>query len=277
MNEMESVAALNIPFTGTQTRLDEVNKGYASSAKVDRKKFNPDLENIILKALTGAAQARTFISKNPPRMKKRARQHWGSRLDTGQYSMGERVALYLSFGIHIASDIAQNDFGPRNFVESSFIASARDLKDFYIKQKAVLDNFMLTKDGNQLIGIFELVEPGGFKDMPVILDFCLVLHEFATRYIGQLGAEQGNKKLETQGQALRGNPAPSLKAMSPAREEIMWEKVLEAKAGGFLLVGMGDQHRKNLTPKLDKAGIDHKRVDIALVKQRADVKGKWAR
>jgi hypothetical protein len=37
---------------------------------------------------------------------------------------GERAALYLSTAIHIASDVAQHDFGPAASRESAFLKSA---------------------------------------------------------------------------------------------------------------------------------------------------------
>ena len=61
--------------------------------------------------------------------------------------------------------------------------------------------------------------------------------------------------------------------MSPAREAIMWQKIQSAK--GYLLVGMGDQHRVNLAGKLDKAGIKHAFIADDLEKQKTDVNGKW--
>jgi hypothetical protein len=35
--------------------------------------------------------------------------------------MGERVALYLSFAMHIAADLSKHDFGPVNSVESLYV------------------------------------------------------------------------------------------------------------------------------------------------------------
>lgn len=276
-NELASVKALPVPFTGTQTRLTQINtKGIKVGGLVDRTKFNPDLENIVIKALTGASVARnTYIAASPAMMSTVDKKEWQSRLSTNEYSLGERIALYLSMGIHLASDISKHNFGPKNFVETMFVMSCRNLKNFYIKNQAVLDAFMLAKDTDELIGIYELTEPNSFKNLPVIKDFTLVLHEYCTRYIEQLGSESGNMALEAEGKSLRGNLGADLDAFSPAREAIMWEKIQVALKGGYLIVGMGDAHRKNLDPRLKKASIAHEEVEASLARQQAEVNKAW--
>jgi len=276
-NELASVKALPVPFTGTQTRLTQINaKGIKVGGLVNRTKFNPDLENIVIKALTGASITRNqFIAANPATMNATAKQVWGRRASTSDYSFGERTALYFSMGIHLASDISKHNFGPVNFVESTFVMSGRNLKDFYLKNQAVLDQFMQAKDADDLIGIYELTAPNNFKNLPVIKDFTMVLHEYATRYIEQLGAESGNAALEAQGKALAANPGATLGTLSPAREEIMWEKIQIALKGGYLIVGMGDAHRTNLQARLTKAGIPHEEVEKSLKAQSAAVNTSW--
>jgi hypothetical protein len=118
-NEMAETKALAVPFTGTQTRLEQANKDIGISKFADRTKFDPDLENITIKALTGASIARNEFFSLP--VKARDDATWKARASTSDYSMGERVALYLSFGIHIAADLSKHDFGPVNFVESPYV------------------------------------------------------------------------------------------------------------------------------------------------------------
>jgi hypothetical protein len=275
-NELASVSALNIPFTGTQSRLTQVNSGRGVGGLVDRTNFNPDLENIVIKALTGASVARNeFIPGNPPIMSAAEQQRWGRRASTSDYSFGERIALYLSMAIHIAADISSHNFGPPNMVESLFISSGRQLKESYLQNQAVLDQFMNTKDGDDLIGIYDLTAVNNFADLPVINDFTLVFHEYGSRYIEQLGTESGNAALQAQGQALAGNTAATLTTMSPAREEIMWEKIRHAMSSAYLIVGMGDAHRTNLAPRLAAAGIPHEEVEQSLTRQSTAVNTTW--
>lgn len=269
-NEMVSLPGQKTTFAGTTTRLAELNKGIRTNVQVDRKKFNPDLENIVIKAVTGAAITRNeYIADKPPK----THPKWKKRKSTSDYSMGERVALYLSMAIHIADDVSKETFNPKSPGESPYYASARNLKEYYLKNLAVLYQFMNAKDKDELIGIFELTEPGGFKNLPVIEGFSLVFHEYASRYIAELGKQSGNKGLEKEGTALGGNLKAELDDLSPAREEIMWEKITNAK--GYLIVGMGDQHRINLTAKLNKAGIPHEEVKASLARQKKEVDGKW--
>jgi hypothetical protein len=188
--------------------------------------------------------------------------------------MGERVALYFSMAIHIASDVAQHDFGPDNYVESLFVKAGRHLKETYLKHQTELDAFMKAKDGDDLIGIFELTQAGGFANLPAIKAFSLAFHEYGSSYISQLGIQSKNAELEAHGDALAANLGAKIDDLSPVREAMMWQKIKGAK--GYLLVGMGDAHRKALTPKLDAAGIPHERVDEALVRQRDEIKAVWA-
>lgn len=273
INEMAPTKALGVPFTGTEARLGQINKGIRIGGQIDRSKFAPDLENIVVKALTGTSIMRNdFIAATDAA---RNDAQWKSRPSTTSYSFGERVALYLSMAIHIAADVAQHNFGTPNFVESLYVGAARDLQTVYVRHQAVLDTLMKAKDGDELIGIYELTQAGGFANLPAIKEFTLAFHEFGTRYVSQLGAESGNADLEARADALRANPSATLDTMSPIREAIMWGKILGAK--GYLLVGMGDAHRVNLTPKLDKAGIPHEKVDEGLKRQRDAIDRTWVK
>ena len=243
---------------------------------VNSPKFSPDLENIVIKALTGASITRNeFIAGDPGTMSSGNKKEWQSRASTNEYSYGERTALYLSMGIHLAVDLSQHDFGPPNFVESLFISSGRALKEFYVKNQTVLDAFMKAKDTDNLIGIYELTAPDNFKNLDVIKDFTLVLHEYASRYIEQLGAESGNAKLEAEGDTLSGDLGATLQTLNPAREEIMWEKIQQAVSKGYLIVGMGDAHRTNLEPRLKTAGIPNDEVSHSLTKQQTAINAGW--
>jgi hypothetical protein len=197
------------------------------------------------------------------------------RNSTSDYSYGERAALYLSMGIHIAQDISQYNFGPPNFVQSLYILSARHLKDNYLQNQAVLDLFAQTKDADDLIAIYELTSPNNFQNLNAIKDFTLALHEYGSRYVEQLGQQTGNAVLQSEGQRLSANTGATIDDLSPAREEIMWSKIQLALAGGFLIVGMGDAHRVNLTPRLNAAGISHDEVSNSLAQQASTVNSNW--
>ena len=126
---------------------------------------------------------------------------------------------------------------------------------------------------DDLIGIFELTEPGGFANLAALEAFSLAFHEYGSYYIKQLGIESSDATLEAQGDALAANLGAKLGDFSPVRETMMWQKIQGAK--GYLLVGMGDAHRQALKDRLDKAGIPHERVDEALVRQRDAIKAVW--
>ena len=152
--------------------------------------------------------------------------------------------------------------------------AGRRLKETYLKHQAGLDAFMKAKDASQLLGIYELTAPGGFANEAAIKAFTLAFHEYGSLYIKQLGTESGSADLEKQGEDLRSNLGAKLEDLSPVRETMMWQKIQGAK--GYLLVGMGDDHRKALTKQLDAAGIPHARVDLELVKQKDEIKKAWA-
>ena len=75
------------------------SKTSAFAGFADRDKFNPDLENIVIKALTGASIARNeFFSLSA---KARDDANWEGPREHEHYLAG--VALYLSFAMHIAA------------------------------------------------------------------------------------------------------------------------------------------------------------------------------
>ncbi len=278
IHEFTSVSPLDSSQigSGTQTRTRQIEGGLAVGSMIDRANFDPHLENIVIKGLTGASIARNeFIASNPSSMSAAEIQTWSGRPTTSDYSIGERVALYLSMAIHIASDISQYNFGPEILIESNYYNSARHLAEFYLTNLSVLDAFMTVKDNDDLIGIYELTAHNNFADLQTINDFTIVFHEYGSRYIEQLGAQVGNVSLETAGTALSGNLAATLTTFSAPREEIMWERIQHANSSNYLIVGMGDAHRQNLEPRLNAAGIRHEEVEQGLNAQQARVNSRW--
>jgi hypothetical protein len=261
--------------TGTQSTLAKVHGGVRVAGQVDRVNFNPDLENIVIKALSGVVNAREYVAANPPRMKAADQKKWGARASTTDYSFGERSALYLSFAMHLAQDISQFAFGAPSRRDSAYVKSGRSLAKFYTAHQAALDAFMAAKDSDDLIGIYELTSPNRFRNLSVIKDFTVVFHEFASRYIEELGGQMSNATLKAEGKSLARNRRADLDDLSASREEIMWAKIQHALANGYLIVGMGEAHRSNLQPRLTGAGIRNEEVASALVQQQKDIDANW--
>jgi uncharacterized protein DUF4157 len=273
-NEAVDVAGVKTP--DTKKRIGEVNKQYDSAKEVKAgSKFKPELENVVIKAMTGAALAREFIGKSPATMSAAKKKEWVSRPSLSAYSGGERAALYFTLGIHIAKDLAAKGFGKPSSSELPVTTSGRKLADIYTANKADLDALMTKKDGDDLIGIYELTEPGSFKVLPVVKDFAVAMHEYGSRYIQQLGTETGNKDLVKEGKTLEGNASPGLMDFNPAREAIMWTKIQQALVGGYMLVGMGNTHRTDMAAKLKKLGVEHEFVPDSLERQKDEVKKVW--
>ena len=276
-NEIAQVGGLSPQFSSTQGRLSQLNQQYRVSSLVDRRRFNPDLENIVVKAVTGAQIFRNeFLPANPRTMSAADRQVWGRRASTSAYSYGERVALYLTFGIHIAQDLAQRPSGPPTAAEANLVQSGDALSAFYRTNQGVLDGIMRTKDRDDLIGIYELTAPNNFRVLPVLDVFAVRMHAYAANYIQRLGAQTGNAALSSGGQALERNPGATLTSLSPVREEIMWNRLQQAISGGYLIVGMGDAHRQNLAQRLNAAGISHAEVEASLRRQQTAVTSSWS-
>ena len=268
-NELKAVAGLTIPFTETEAQLKAINKGIAIAPFSGAGLFDPELENIVIKALTGAALTRNrYIAAS-----KKGREAFKGRASTNDYAIGERIALYLSMAIHIAHDLAQHDFGKAQSTDSKFIKASRALQKVYLKRQATLDALTAAKDGDELIGIYELTKAGNFASLPGINEFTIAFHEYGARYIEQLGTDSANAELETEGKKLAKNLNAKLDDLGPAREAIMWQKIQGASS--YLIVGMGDAHRVSLQPKLDAAGIPHFKIDEELVRQQQAVDAAW--
>lgn len=277
-NELTSIPPLSpsIMFGSTPPRLQQLAAGERVASQVDWANFDPNLENIVIKAITGATLARNeFIADSPATMNAVDRQTWSGRPTNNDWSLGERTALYLSMAIHIASDLSQFNFGQELMIESNYFNSARRLMEFYLANQPDLDQFMTAKDNDELIGIYELTLPANFAVLPALENFTLVFHEYASRYIEQLGMQMGNATLEAEGRVLSGNQAATFSDMNPAREEIMWQKVQHAKSNGYLIVGMGDDHRRNLHLRFNRAGIPHEKVRQSLESQQIVIKSNW--
>ena len=268
-NELKAVGALAIPFTETEAQLKAINQGISIAPFSGAGLFDPELENIVIKALTGTTLTRNeYIAAS-----KKGREAFKGRASTNDYSFGERIALYLSMAIHIAHDLAQHDFGKAQATDSKFIKAGRALKKVYLKRQGMLDAITAAKDGDQLIGIYELTESGNFASLPGLKEFTLAFHEYGARYIEQLGSESANAELQEEGKKLAKNPKATLGDLSPAREAIMWQKIQGASS--YLIVGMGDAHRVSLQPKLDAAGIPHFKIDEELVRQKQAIDAAW--
>jgi hypothetical protein len=269
-NEIVALKELGgVSFGGTQSRLDDIHKALRSAPFSGKGLFDPELENAVIKALTGATLARNeYIAAS-----KKDREAFKGRPSTTDYAIGDRIALYLSLAIHIASDLAQHDFGTPDKSDSAVIKSARKLKDVYGKRQAALDAFMQAKDGDALVGIYELTKDGNFANLPAIKEFTLAFHDYAARYIEQLGKEGSNSDLEAAGKVLVKKLDAKLDDLGPAREAIMWQKI--QAAAHYLIVGMGDAHRVSLKKKLDAAGIPHARVDEELERQKQAIDATW--
>jgi hypothetical protein len=268
-NELKAVAALAIPFTETEAQLKAINKGISIAPFSGAGLFDPELENIVIKALTGTTLTRNeYIAAS-----KKGREAFKGRASTNDYSFGERIALYLSMAIHIAHDVAQHSFAKAKSTDSKFIRAGRALQQVYLKRQAALDAFTAAKDGDQLVGIFELTKAGDFANVPAIKEFTIAFHEYGARYIEQLGTESTNAELQAEGRKLAKNLNARLDELSPAREAIMWQKIQGASS--YLIVGMGDAHRVSLQPKLDAAGIPHFKIDEELVRQKQAIDAAW--
>jgi hypothetical protein len=268
-------AAPDVDFADTNKRLGEVNAGLATGLTLDPA-FDPSLENIVIKALTGASIFRNeFLAAKPKTMKPAVQDTWKARPTVADWSYGERCALYLSMALHLTEDIARKDYGAPKKDDTQLVRSSRALKAFFDKNELELRSVMEAKDKDDLIGIYELTEPDGFKILPVLKQFTLLFHEYAAQYVRQLGKESGNKKLESEGSWLSKHREATLGQLSPAREEIMWERVKLADSSGYLIVGMGDAHRRDLEARLNAEGIAHARVDEHLKKQEAQIAATW--
>ncbi len=181
----------------------------------------------------------------------------------------------MTSGIHLAQDLAQRPAGPPTATDANLVQSGDALAAFYRTNQSVLDSIMRTKDGDDLIGIYELTAPNNFRVLPVLEAFAVRMHAYAANYIQRLGTQTGNATLTSEGRALERNPGANLSSLSPAREEIMWNKVQQAVSGGYLIVGMGDAHRQSLAPRLNAAGIPHEEVEASLGRQQTAVSSNW--
>jgi hypothetical protein len=270
-----------IPLSATKSQLDKTVDQYRVThldpgkyqLGYDASKWDRSLENIVVKTLFSASTVLKDYIGAP--VNKREEETWKKRPSNRDYSWGERQALYLSLAIHIAADIAKKDFGPVDPTESPFVKSERKLKDTYTSRQADLDAFMKAKDGDELIAMYELTSPNGYANLPALKDFALAYQAYAEQYMLDLGASSGNAALVAAATSMTGAGGPDWANLNAAREAIMWQKVQDAKAGGYLLVGMGDAHRQSLKTKLEAAGIPHFFIEQELVRQKQAIERAW--
>ncbi|MGB3074847.1 MAG: DUF4157 domain-containing protein [Chitinophagales bacterium] len=254
--------------TNTNTTLLTNEQKYRVGPLADYVHFSPALENIVIKAFTGASMYKEFLGS-------KSDAQWASRKVDTDYSFGDRIALYFSFAIHVASDIADYTFPAKNSKESHYIKFGRLLQTHYKKNKTILDAFSAIKDADNLIGIAELYKKFKSPEKKIYSDFADIFEKFAAGYIEELGVTMGNTDLTKEGEKLFKKKTKDLDSFSPAREEIIKERVKIAKAGKYLIAGMGDAHHTNLTAWLDTNSIAHVEVAASLIKQESDVSGKW--
>jgi hypothetical protein len=273
-NAVTNVAALNVDHSKTTARLGVIDQGL-SAGLVRDPAFEPALENAVLKALAGTTLLGQFSGGDPAAMGPHEQAMWSGRANAGAWSQGERCALYLALAVQLAEDIAEHDFPRAKSSEPPLTTRGRELKAMYKKHKSVLRGFMRAKEADDLVGVYELTAPKGFRSLPKLDDFASAFHAYAAEYIAALGAEKGNAELTRQGRLLENNRDPTIRELGAAREEIMWERIAEADVGGYLLVGIGDNHRVALARRLRTAGIAHAKVDEDLVAQRAANQRQW--
>ena len=274
-NYAARVGNIGAQYGGTEARMAQVERTHAVNPLVDRGRYDPGLENIIVKAMTGAAITRNEYLTTP--RARRSAPQWRSRASTNDYSFGERAALYLSLAIHIAQDLAASPLPAPARGQSRYAAAAHRLVTVYTTHQRELDAFMQAKDNDDLIGIYELTSPNNFANVPAIRAFAREFHDYGARYVEQLGIDTRNRVLEREGRELLANPRAGLDRFSPAREEIMWQNIELARLAGsdYLIVGMGDAHRQNLEPRLNRAGIPHSEVFDALTDQQQEINRNW--
>lgn len=261
---------------GTQTELNQNEAGFHTGGLVDRAHFPPHLENIVIKAMTGTSLCRNwFIDANPAGFGQAEIDRFSGRPTNSDYSIGDRIALYVSMAIHIAQDVAHFNFPEETMVDSLYFISARRLTEYYLANQADLDGLMATKDADDLIGIYELTQAGGFAILPMLREFTVLFHEYGSRYIEQLGSETGNAVLEAEGATLSNDLGAGLAEMNTAREEIMWERVMQGNGSAYLIAGMGDAHRQNFVARLAAEGIPQEEVVASLTRQQAENDANW--
>lgn len=254
--------------SSTKTALQSNEQKYRVGPLADYTNFSPALENIVIKAFTGVSMYKTFLGS-------KSDVQWASRKAITDYSFGERIALYFSFAVHVASDIADYTFPAKATKESHYIKFGRSLQTHYKKNKTILDAFSTSKDADTLIGIADMYKTFKSSEQKVLTEFADIFEKFAAGYIEELGTVTGNADLTKEGEKLFKKKTKDLDSFSPAREEIIKERVKIAKAGKYLIAGMGDAHHTNLTTWLDTNSIAHEEVTASLKKQESEISSKW--
>jgi hypothetical protein len=271
--EMAEVAGQGTP--GARAQVERNNQKFSKVAPTAQTgPYRHELEDATIKAVAGASQLRWF---QPDTLDKVDKEMYGSRASISDYTLGERIALLLTLAIHISADLAAQGFSAPTPGEPAIAARARKLAAYYTANKAALDALMKKKDADPLLGILQLTEPNSFAVMPMLRGFVAILQEYGTAYTEQLGKERGNTELATEGKQLEANRVKGDFPISAAREATMWSEIEEAIAGGYLIVGMGDAHRRSLAGKLNARGIAHAFVEHALTQQLRDVAANWTK
>ena len=193
---------------------------------------------------------------------------WPARAGNGRapYALGERMAFYLGFGLRIAQDLHN-----RPVPLAPLAGSGLALAQAWAADTPLFAAILTEIDNEDHIGT---ILQAHAADVGVLEAMITVMVDFLRdRYV----ADEAPTVAETaQIDAVQGQfhaPAPVYNQLRQGanawREQYILRKVNEALAGNFLLVGMGDRHRRNLTPALDALALDHAFMDTYLADGRA--------
>ena len=269
INAMYAVGP-DVDYASTTSRLakftDEVTSGMDHSSL-----YSNELESAVLKAMTAMFM---FESGDSPGSKGFVEDpddgDWDDA-EVGGYSLGERTAFYFALAIDIASDVARVDWSQLNITDPLVKESAA-LASAYLSRQKTLDTMRETKDASATMGIRTLTKR---LDPKSLLPFVHAFVRWGSRYTVELGIKLGSRKLQKEGAKLKPGRGLTLDDLSPAREAVMWERILIAARNDYLLVGVGDAHRQNLKDRLTEHGIAHAEVAEDLKHQQRAVGRRW--
>ena len=265
-----SAVGPDIEYTGTWARLHE--------SDVERTKgmnrSNPHgnwLESAALKCMTAMFMFESgFDRESKGFVDDPLNPDWDDAPEGG-YTLGERTAFYYVMAIQIAYDIAQYTWDPVN-KPGPLVDESDELKDVYVQHRKMLDAMRETKDSSPTMGIRTLAKG---RDLKAMREFATVFVRWGGKHTVELGKALGSKELSDEGAKLRPGKGLTLDDLSPAREALMRQRILVAQKKGYLLVGVGDAHRKNLKKWLKRNGVEHAEVELDLKNQKDAVKRRW--
>lgn len=269
INVLSSVGP-DIEYTGTWKRLDESDVERTKGMNRSNPRGNW-LESAALKAMTAMFMFESgFDRESKGFVDDPSNRDWDDA-PVGGYTLGERTAFYYVMAIQIASDIARYDWDPVN-KPGPLVDESDELKDVYVQHRKMLEDMRKTKDASPTMGIRTLAKG---RDLKAMREFATVFVRWGGEHTVELGKALGSKELSEAGAKLRPGKGLTLDDLSPAREALMRQRILVAKEKGYLLVGVGDAHRKNLRKWLEQHGVAHAEVELDLKNQRSAVKHRW--